>query len=269
MAALAAPIQTYGKEFRSKEHGYLLTLPNGWTRIPKNALKQMQDATFNQSGKAVVNYIAGFQADGDAAWFTYPYVLIQVIPYSQCGLDGEPAEELFPDLIKAMTGLDAQKLVDDHISEDARKMVKTPQLGAPVLDADGRRFLWSMDARVTGIGAVQGDVVGLFGRYGIVQVMFYDRKLRWKDSATARAMLWNSLTLNEVHAYDPNAVVVRKSFSPLKKLVMGSILGGIGAGALAAVLALWKLRRKRRDGHALVGGISGPNEVVSGETPPS
>src|SRR4051812_14614858 len=66
---------------------YDLVLPDGWVKIPQDVVQRtMQQVGAGASSNVRYNFDGGFQLKGKP-WFTYPYILVQTIPYPK-----EPSE---------------------------------------------------------------------------------------------------------------------------------------------------------------------------------
>ena len=71
----------------------------------------MRAATFSGAG-AHIEYDAAFQRDESADWFTYPYLIVQVIQYENVGMKRQLYVSEFADLAKALTNLDLEEETD-------------------------------------------------------------------------------------------------------------------------------------------------------------
>ena len=58
-----------------------------------------------------------------------------------------------------------------------------------LLDQENKIFIAGMEMDVDNVGGVSGQTVGHFGRYSIVQVMFYDLKSNWSQSTADRELI--------------------------------------------------------------------------------
>src|SRR5881394_543557 len=78
---------------------YDLALPDGWVQIPQDVVtRTMQQVSAGGSGAVPFHFDAGFQQK-DQPWFTYPYVLVQTVPYPK-----EPSEAEMRGIIKQVSG---------------------------------------------------------------------------------------------------------------------------------------------------------------------
>jgi hypothetical protein len=164
--ALAAP-------FHGATYGYNLDIPETWMAIPQATVATFSRALSKPGAKTTVITDAAFQPSANKAPFTYPYVVVQVLPYSNVGVNRQIREDEFPGIVKAITGLDLKKTIDSQLSPKASSVLKSGGFGEPKLDAARHRFTAPLTMSVAGIGAVKGQVTGYFGHDALIQVAVY------------------------------------------------------------------------------------------------
>lgn len=236
------------EEFQSNRLHYSLQLPDGWIQIPDDVLAQMQSAILNDKSRGIVHFDVGFQPGTHESWFSVPYVLVQHISYQQLGVAGQPAEDLFEDIVKAITGVDAQTAFDEVASDDVKQHMSALTAGSPVIDVRRRRYDLAAHVSVANVGRIKAEGTGFFGRDGVVQVMFYCLDANCGDSADDCRRFKESFAFHPDFAYDPSAAVVSRSPSTFKKVITYSAITGVGAGLLAALLSLLKFSRREDSG---------------------
>jgi uncharacterized membrane-anchored protein len=232
-----------GSTFHHASHGYSLTLPAGWVRIPDDVVQRMMEALLEQN--ASITYDTGFQPAASAKWFQYPYVLTQSVPYSQMGLDRQIKENEMGQVIKALTGMDLGKQVKGALKDEVKGIVSHAQVGTVDLDRANHRFFWTAEMQVAGVGEVRGGIVGYFGRDSLVQVMFYSRSQDWERDADVRSQITGSLRFDPDRDYDEAAG--KSGWLSGSKLLRDTLIGGLIGAATAGVLgALRSIRNRRR-----------------------
>jgi hypothetical protein len=248
VAPITAPASE-GAVFHAAQYGYNLEVPPGWIQIPQDVIQTMVSAAFNPS-RAPPIYDAGFQPASGAGWFEYPYVLVQVLPYAKLGSSRQINEDEFPQFISKLTGIDVGKVVDSTLSSEAKSLLGKLDMGQAQLDKKKRRFLWPINANVSGIGPLRGLVVGHFGRESIVQIAFYCRAADWDHYAATNQEIVDSFRFDATKDYSVEAAIANPSQRPIwsgvgEKALAGAIAGAVlGAiGAIGAVLA--KLRKAK------------------------
>src|SRR5262249_40882227 len=94
-----------GAEYRNEKHGYSLTFPKGWAQVPSSVIENLRKLILTQNARSDIIYDACYQKGSLPPWPSYPYVLLQYLPYSQYGGSGEPDESQFPKMVEAISGL--------------------------------------------------------------------------------------------------------------------------------------------------------------------
>jgi len=220
---------TEAKYFYSEGNGYSMAIPHGWTQVPDDILRQALDKSPSGEAKQrlLSQYEVAFQHEAAGRRLQYPYVLVEVINYSEDGLNGQPNEHDF-----------------DYLAKDiARKP-------SGVLDKNNRIYKFNLEMEVANLGKVKTQTVGHFGRYATVQLMFYDLKSHWSQSKADRDLVFGSFQFIPAMAY--NEAVARparpgfwerRAMEALPVTVLVVIVGGISA--IAGLVAGIAKRRKR------------------------
>jgi len=218
--ALAAP-------FQSPDHTYSLTLPDDWTPIPADVLAATAQAARNPSAKIALNYDAGFQPAARKPWFSYPYCVVIVMPYSRFGLNRQIREDEFPKLVKAMTGLDINKAASDSVAPDGRARLSNASMGQPTLDTARRRFVAPLQLTVAGVGTIKGTLAGYFGRDALVEIGFYSRDADTAHYAPTADAIIDSFHFAPAADYDPSANPPSFWANVGKMTLTGAVIGGL------------------------------------------
>src|SRR6185437_10647500 len=137
--ALAAPC--FAAPYKSAQFGYTLTIPDDWKQIPQDVIDQYTKRVQNPNSPNMFNYAVGFQPIAHQNGLQHPYVLVQVSTYDQNHQNRQINEDEFPQAIQHLTGVDLRKLVDEKMSDDARKLMKDMAISETQLDTLNHRFL--------------------------------------------------------------------------------------------------------------------------------
>ena len=93
---------TEAKCFYSEGNGYSMAIPDGWTQVPDDILRQALNNSPSGEAKQrlLSQYEVAFQHEAAGRRLQYPYVLVEVINYSEDGLNVQPNEDDFEYLAK-------------------------------------------------------------------------------------------------------------------------------------------------------------------------
>ena len=239
------------KPFHSQSYGYNLEIPDDWIQIPQEALQQAHDATFKGESSALVIYDSGFQHGSGETWFTSPYVIIQPMPYAKLGIKRQVNEDEFPKCVRLITGQDMKKQLDKNVTQHVRQLMSNIVKDKGQLDAANRRYFWTFNMDLAGVGPIRGLCVGHFGRESIVQVLFYTDAASWDSYEDARLSMMDSFRFDPDKAY--SAAVAAANPTPkafLVRLVERSLIVGAVSGAIAALIAVITAAVRRKSQRA-------------------
>ena len=91
------------KQFHSESNGYSITIPDGWIKIPDEIVAERFNQTFSAKVKPSFGYEMVFQQSASGQWFEYPYLLVQVMIYSDIGLNRQMHQSEFTIFVKNLT----------------------------------------------------------------------------------------------------------------------------------------------------------------------
>lgn len=236
-------------EFHSDSYGYRIELPHDWVEIPQDVVQAALALVQKPNSTVSIIYDAGFQLDSGGQWFEYPYVLVQPLPYSEYGLYRQINEDEFPKFVRMITGMDVGKLVGEELSSLGRQIVANLGAGQPQLDVADRRFLWTMNMDVQGVGPIRALTVGYFGRDSIVQVVFYSLRDDWDRYADVRATIVDSFRFDLAKAYSVQVAASNPSPPSIWSRAMGkAITGGIAGGIIALIFGGVAVAKRKKTG---------------------
>jgi hypothetical protein len=238
--------------YTSLRWGFSVEVPAGWKQVPTDVLNDATAAMQKPGGKLVMD--AAFQPAGSGRWLSYPYAMVEVIPYSQMGLHGELPESQFGDLVKSLTGTDVYKKVDEMVSTTMRGKLSDMGVHDATLDAPNRRFRYSISMTVAGAGRIEGESTAYFGRDALVQVAYYAQagegapRVEGAAVAAAGRALRESLVFDPGHSYNPAlAVAAPGGGNSLFHGIGPAVARGAVIGAVAAVVGVFiGVRRKNK-----------------------
>ncbi len=229
-----------GEEFHSSSYGYNLDVPPGWVEIPRDLVQERYADVLKPD--STVLYDAGFQLASFDQWFEFPFVLVQVIP-----LPRQINEDEFESYVQMLTGLDIDKLADEGISTDARQSLDNFEVGRLQLDAARRRYFYTMNMNVQGVGPVRVFSVGYFGRDSMVMIHFNSLRPDWDRYADVRREIVESFHFDPDKGYSVELAAANPTPPPIWQRVLKMTLIGLIVGALYGVIAagIGALKRKK------------------------
>ncbi len=231
---LFAASTTSGDTLRSNRHGYTIDMPEGWTRIPPEVIQEVFDVMLDESSQNRIVFDLGTQP-ADAEWLDYPYALVQVQNYRAMGLDRQITVDDFERVVSELTGGNAAQNVGDRMRDDYRDMMSDIKIGEVQLDVPNRRYTWSLDTEVQGVGPVRAVTAGHFGRDAMIQVGFYCKRDEWEQHHDAAIHIIESFEFDTDRVFDSrpagrNAASQRAGGIPVRPLIffaMGGTLIGL------------------------------------------
>ena len=223
--------RSHAEIFRGTKYGYSITIPSNWMVIPAEKVREAAELLYDHKGSQKIKVItdAAFQSAQSAEWFEYPYVIVQVIPYGNYGINRQINEDEFNLFIKSMTGVDAAKTIDAALPTELRELVSDFNFEKPHIDKTRRRFFVPFMTNITGVGKVRGLTVGYFGRECIVQVNFYAAEGNWDQHISVGTSIIDSFRFDLAKEYVAAAAlkpVNRSIWSGVgEKAIVGGIIG--------------------------------------------
>ncbi|MBN1795312.1 MAG: hypothetical protein JW804_01435 [Sedimentisphaerales bacterium] len=240
--------------FHSEVNGYLIAVPADWIQIPKYIILENFNQLISSESNLKICYETAFQYGTAETWFQYPYVIIQVMTYSNWGLNRQIYACEFKEFVKHLSGLDTID-VSENFSAEAQRTISDIAVGKAYLDSNNRLYQIGLEADVANMGEIKGIIVGHFGRRAIIQVMFYDLKINWSQSKRERDSILGSFEFDPVSAYSETAesrvgFFERRAMEALPMIVLVLIVGGVGAmwGYVSGKIKNYKDRKTTKSG---------------------
>lgn len=200
-----------GATFHSSQFGYKLSLPDDWEQMPPDVVQLVFRRLWNPNVKLRVACDAAFQSKPHVTWFQYPYMAVQVLPYSSLGVYHQINADQFEDMIQALNGAAIKKTMDRELSSTARSLMSNPTFGEARLDRGRRRFQVPLSMYVKGVGTVKAVMVGYFGREAVVQFCFYAKETQWDQQFAAAQPILDSFHFDPDKDYSVVAAIEHPS----------------------------------------------------------
>lgn len=221
--------------FHSTANGYSIEMPKDWTKLPDNILQ----GTFKQLiAKAIEPPIfiweVAFQPETKGLQLQCPYAIVQVSQYSDCGLNRQMYQNEISEYVKTMTGYEIEDTIERGFSAENQELLSSVEYGKVLLDSKNRCYLFNVEMNATGGSKVKGQMKGYFGKYAIIQVMFYDWESNWSNSSLERNTFFNSFEFDPSMAYDET---LKNKVGIFDRLGQAG-LRGIGYALIAVILGL-------------------------------
>jgi hypothetical protein len=219
--------------FHSEANGYSIAVPTDWIQIPKHIILENFNQLLSPEGNSKIFYETAFQCDAAETWFQYPYVIIQVMTYSNWGLNRQIYKSEFKKFVNRLSGLDTIDVIEGF-STEAQKTISDIAIGKAYLDSENMLCVIGLEADVANTSKVKGITVGHFGKRAIIQVMFYDLKSNWSQSKRERDLILGSFQFDPAAAYSkvaerPIGFFERRAMEALPIIVLVLLVAGISA----------------------------------------
>lgn len=218
-----------GSRFHSAANGYSLTIPEDWVQMPNDALQNAHKQAISASVRADFYWETAFGLATDDGSFQYPYVIIQIMPYSSVGKGRQPYKDEIGMVVEAFSGLDLDGVVDRTLTPSAVESVLDLKPGEVLFHEGSTSYSFGLEIGRADGGKIRAIMAGHFGRSYVLQIMFYDLPENWHNSRPERDSIFSSFVFDHEMAYDE-----AHAFRPgISRNVDTAITKGIG-GALAA-----------------------------------
>lgn len=231
-----------GNNFRSNENGYTLVIPNGWEQIPDNTIREAIRQLMSEEGQSTIFFETAFQRKAkEGLWFQSPYAMIQIMKYSDFSLNRQPKENELEYFVKKMSGLNVVKLVERNLSPMAQDIITEPTLGEVYFDRNSKLYTLSIEIKRLNVENMKGQIVGCFGRYAIVQVMFYDLVSNWSQSEADRNLILGSFNFDPASKYEPidsSLGTSKRADKSAFKRLLEAFVGGAGSAMVIGLVII-------------------------------
>lgn len=181
-----------GASFHSSQFGYNLTLPDDWQQIPPDVVQRVITRFWKPEAKAILVCDAAFQYKPRGRWFQYPYITVQVMPYSKVGVYQQIGADEFEKIVHGLDANSIKKSMNRELSPTVRSLMSDARFGHPRLDKARRRFELPTSMYVKGRGTINGMMVGYFGHEAVVQLCFYGKDEQWEQQLAAAQPILDS-----------------------------------------------------------------------------
>lgn len=233
--------------------GYSFTLPDGWQRVPDEALARVLSITMRPGAQAP-RFVAAYEPSEHRSHLQYPYLLVQVQSYGK-GLDlATISRRELDDMVVKLTGVPASRL-KQNLTADAAKAVSGLSFEAPMVFTDPPGITVETTMKVAGVGSVHSRTIGRLGQTNAVFLHFYAKDRGWMAHWDLLDKLDTSFRRTPDQAItvaDATRTSSGNELSPGGGFDWGrvggkAIFGGM-AGAIAGAFALFARGRKTVSG---------------------
>jgi hypothetical protein len=173
-ALLVSSRQVFAYSYHSFTYGYAVSVPDDWVQIPDDILAvRSPDLPIVRTLRGTID--VAFQPKRNAKSLDYPYIIIEVVPYSGIGYAQQVTEDEIRSIVKLSTGLDPANPYspENQIMEGGAELESLD--GVINLEHDTHRYMWSSTSNVSDVGLVRSRQWGFFGRDAVVKVTLYER----------------------------------------------------------------------------------------------
>ena len=231
-----------GNNYRSNENGYTLEIPNGWEQIPDKTIREYIRLLASEEGQSTIFFETAFQRKAkEGLWFQSPYAIVQILKYSNFFPNWQPKENEFEYLVKKMSGLNTVKIVERIFSPVARDLVIASTIGEVYFDRNHKLYTLSLEIEKPNVENMKGQIVGHFGRYALIQVMYYDLESNWSQSEADRNLILGSFYFDPASKYEPidsSLGTSKRADKSAFKRLLEAFVGGAGASLIIAFVII-------------------------------
>lgn len=153
------------KRLHRESHGYSITVPRGWVRIPKSELNMMSSAAFTDEVLEAIDLDLAFQKRA-SEWFAHPYVIVQIQKYPN---GRQPGKQRIRQFLEEITGIERED-VDKMLKKGFREIITDLEKGRLEFSPKEKTYTWEFRIRVPEFGTVHGYSRGHFGRKSVIMV---------------------------------------------------------------------------------------------------
>lgn len=226
--------------FTSSQYGYSVDFPADWKRIPDADVKKAESMIHARSPSSSITWEAVYQEPGGTHSFQYPYVILQVLPYTN-GRQLRDTE--IEQTVNQMTGNNVRKIAGTTGNKAIDDALQGASFGSAQYDSSNRVVYQTIDMSAPGVGSVKGLTVGHFGRNAMVSVMCYDLSGSIDGSKPTLNRISASFRFDKDSAYDPSqAGLFSIAFSGAAR---GALIGGLVGVVCAAFVVLFRRKKAR------------------------
>lgn len=208
LVALLLPVDTHSAErqrvFHSEANGYSVTIPEGWKQVPDEVFEEMFKAVLTEEGRTISNFEALFAVKWSDNQVESPYLVIQVIKYSDYLGKQQLAQNEIAYFLKAVTGLDMNNAAQEarkNMSDDAKSRMSDVSAGRVSFDEKRMVYRYGAQAEIAGVGKAKSVTVGHIGKYATVHLIFFCLELDWFRFENERNLMSDSFLFDQGMRY--------------------------------------------------------------------
>ncbi|GEM_PF-5432801 len=247
-ALLAWARPAFAYSYHSFAYGYSVSVPDDWAQVPDDILAvRSPDLPIVRTQRSTID--VAFQPKRNAKPFEYPFIIVEVVPYSGIGYAQQVSDDEIRSIVKMNTGLDPANPYspDSQIMEGGAELESLD--GVLNMEHENRRYMWSSTSNLSEVGLIRSRQWGFFGRDAIVQVTLYEHGRgsdRLRDMARAVA---GSFKFGIGREYQPaftlgDALQMLKDLFAAPTLGMAVTLVCVGVSVIFALIAIFTARTR-------------------------
>ena len=236
------------KLFHSKANGYSLAMPEEWKQVPDSVLNNIMSASLTEDFRNTFEFETAFAKEWVDEMLIYPCLLIQIIKYPN---NRQVTKDDFSSFIEVITGLDVVDDIKEGVAKyahaDKRGMISDVTVSNVSVDRQNMICKYTLESETETAGSVKGMAVGHFGRFAVIQLMFYCQKSDWSRFEKDRKLIFDSFRFDSGMQYDEPLATdpvgsPRPSLSWFQAFGRGLVYGLLGV-AIAVIVFLWRRLR--------------------------
>jgi hypothetical protein len=236
LSAFAPGLVSGGTVIENPNHGYTLTLPDGWERIPGKAIEELvAKVAAAAGGKISEHYDDGFQQSAGGKWFQYPYVLVQARE------NGRIPEAKLAEMKSVREGM--QKGLNEAEGK-LSSLVSGLSLGDTFYDASNKCILIRFSMNAPNVGEIKALTCGFLTERGILLVHCYARAADFDRQLPIFQSILDSVRISEDLRYKPR--LSDKIGFDVSQSLRSGLIGGLIGGAVGVIM--WLTKRKKTQG---------------------
>jgi hypothetical protein len=146
-----------------QKNGFSITLPEGWTEMPRNVIDSFEMELSKQAPNATQHYDYGFQLKKSENWFEYPYILVQI----------KNTGRIQENQLEQLENLSLQEEIREKGKKDLGSVMSDIQVGKMYYDKHAKIVWLRIGANVINVGLITGLSGMVPTETGFIQVSGY------------------------------------------------------------------------------------------------
>ena len=235
------------QRYHSQVNAYSIAIPESWKKVSDDVMKQTLNAVLTEEAKKTLTIDTIIAKEVLDKKIQYPYLVIQVMKYSDYfGTKQRLSKNQITYLLKVFTGQDIDPFNKNMVVEDMRSMITEISTNVVSFDKQNMVYKYRVESEIVILGKVKGFVVGHFGRFAVIQLMFYCLESDWSRYENERNLMFDTFHFDTGMQYEdaPEDDVTANESSILDRLGKAAGRGlayALIAVVLGAIVGVFKL----------------------------